>query len=246
MISLKKFPGRFGNHFFRNIVLHFLVEKYNLSIEYESPEKFEKLGIIFKNGSIKKRNLPIIHINDNNILNILNENQNISAHDFAIEFYSWFQKKEIALKIYDYFHNNDYNKKMIINANIFKERINNNNDVFIHVRLGDVPHLNPGYAYYDKLLSNIVFDNGYISSDTINDEICKKLIQKYNLKSLEKNEIETIMFANTCKYLILSQGTFSWMMGIFNYNAEKIYFPKIKRIWHGDIYVFPGLIEVDY
>jgi hypothetical protein len=148
--------------------------------------------------------------------------------------------------LYNYLHNNDFYKNSIINANIFKERINNNNDVFIHVRLGDVEHINPGYNYYDKLLSDLNFTNGYIASDTIDHEICKKIIEKYNLQVIDKDEVETIMFANTCKYIVLSQGTFSWFIALLTYYAEKIYYPKIKTQWHGNIFVLPELIEVDY
>jgi hypothetical protein len=246
MISLKNLPGRFGNHFFRNIVLHFLVEKYNFTVEYVCIEEFKKMGIELKNGSIINRNYQQIQINDNNILSLLDISENLSTYDFTIKFHTYFQKKEIALKIYDYFHKNETNKNNVLNANIFNYRINNNNDVFLHIRIGDVPQFNPGYDYYDKLLSNLDFEYGYISSDTIEDELCKKLIEKYNLEVVNKDEVETIMFANTCKYLILSQGTFSWLMGLFAYYSDKIYYPKIKTEWHGDIFVFPGLIEVDY
>jgi len=118
---------------------------------------------------------------------------------------------------------------------------------FIHVRLGDIIDLNfyTRYEYYDKALSQITFDNGYISSDTINHEICQKLISKYNLIIFNSNEIETIQFASTCKHLILSTGTFSWMIGIFGF-FSKIYYPTIKIKWHGDIFIFPEWKKIDY
>lgn len=245
MLSIKNLPGRFGNHFFRNIVLHFLVEKYDWAIEYACIEECKKLGIALKNGSICHRNYPCIEINDNNIIDIIHINEDLTKYDFSIDFHTWFQKKEIALMIYDYFHKNEEVKSKVLNANIFQERLHNR-DVFVHVRLGDVEHLNPGYTYYDKLLSTLDFEHGYISSDSIEHDICQKLIEKYKLQVVNKDEVETIMFANTCKYLILSQGTFSWLMGLFAYRSEKIYYPKIKTEWHGNIFVYPGLIEVDY
>lgn len=245
MLSIKNLPGRFGNHFFRNIVLHFLVEKYNWSVEYACVEECKKLGIVLKDGSVRRRNYPCIELNDNNIVDILNRKDDLTKYDFSIDFHTWFQKKEIALMIYDYFHKNEEVKSKVLNANIFQERLHNR-DVFIHVRLGDVPNFNPGYDYYDKLLSTLDFEHGYISSDSIEHDICQRLIEKYKLQLVNKDEVEMIMFANTCKYLILSQGTFSWLMGLFAYGSEKIYYPKIKTEWHGNIFVYPGLIEIDY
>jgi hypothetical protein len=246
--KLEGLPGRFGNYFIRNLVFHVLAEKWDFFIEYKEPEQSRRLGIDLKVGKIDTSKYPPIVVDDGNIVDIIN-NTNIDLSKYHLTIYNhqtYFQKKEIALMLYNYLHNNDFYKNSIINANIFKERINNNNDVFIHVRLGDVEHINPGYNYYDKLLSDLNFTNGYIASDTIDHEICKKIIEKYNLQVIDKDEVETIMFANTCKYIVLSQGTFSWFIALLTYYAEKIYYPKIKTQWHGNIFVLPELIEVDY
>jgi hypothetical protein len=94
------------------------------------------------------------------------------------------------------------------------------------------------------VLSLILFETGYISSDSIDHEICKKLILKYKLIIYNDNEINTIQFASTNKYIILSSGTFSWLIGIFSFFSE-VYYPKIKVIWHGDIFVFPKWKEIN-
>lgn len=61
------------------------------------------------------------------------------------------------------------------------------------------------------------------------------------------NEIDTIMFGSTCKNIILSNGTFSWMIGVFGYHST-IYYPdpKLKECWHGDIFVFDDWNKVQY
>jgi len=51
--------------------------------------------------------------------------------------------------IYNYLHFNII-KSNIIQKNKFKERYNNNNDLFIHIRLGDIEHFSPGIDYYLK------------------------------------------------------------------------------------------------
>jgi hypothetical protein len=54
---------------------------------------------------------------------------------------------------------------------------------------------------------------------------------------LDINEVDTIKFASTCKYIILSNGTFSWMIGVFAFFSD-IYYPIMKKKWNGDIFVF--------
>jgi hypothetical protein len=58
-------------------------------------------------------------------------------------------------------------------------RYNNNNDCFVHIRLGDVAIWNPGFDYYDNILMNLDIDNIYISTDTKDHNIIKKLKEKY-------------------------------------------------------------------
>ena len=53
------------------------------------------------------------------------------------------------------------------------------------------------------------------------------------------------MFASTCKNVILSSGTFSWLIGLLSYYSN-IYYPKIYVKWHGDIFVFSEWTEVAY
>ena len=90
--------------------------------------------------------------------------------------------------------------------------------------------------YYEKVLSNEMFVNGYISSDSINDPLCQTLINKYNLTIIDKSEVETIMFASTCNIIVLSGGTFSWLIGFFSFFSKNIYYPNIDNPWYGNIF----------
>ena len=118
--------------------------------------------------------------------------------------------------------------------------------MFIHVRLGDIENTwNNSYQYYDNIIQNISFNKGYISSDTINSDICIKLIKKYNLHIVDENEINTIMFASTCNNILLSGGTFSWLIGFLAYYSKNIYYPKDKKDkWYGDIFIFAEWIGI--
>ena len=57
------------------------------------------------------------------------------------------------------------------------------------------------------------------------------------------NEVNTIMFASTCKNIVLSHGTFSWLIGLLGFYST-IYYQKITRFWQGDIFVFPEWNEI--
>lgn len=150
------------------------------------------------------------------------------------------QTPEHAIKMKDFLHG-ELEQEGIKQANPHRERYEKNNDVFIHVRLGDVPFHNPGSAYYDKVLSSLNFTSGYISSDTINHPICMALIRKYKLQIINQHiQIEDLLqFGSTCKYIILSAGTFSWLIGVLGFNSQsQVYYPDpaLKRRWHGDIF----------
>jgi hypothetical protein len=134
----------------------------------------------------------------------------------------------------------------IIKKNIFRYRYKNNNDLFIHIRLGDIEHTQSSkYEYYDRVISNIKFNKGFISSDSIESETCKKLIIKYKLTVFSFDEVKTIMFGSTCNNIVLSGGTFSWLIGFLAFNSSNIYYPiNQSKAWYGNIFIFPKWIGI--
>jgi hypothetical protein len=235
--------GRLGNLFFVNMALHFVALKINLKCRYKYFDKFSMLGIKLYIGESEYNNYLLL--NDSNFLNII-KNLNFEKTNIIINNENWFQTKEFVNYLNKYFEI-PYYRNNIINHNLFKTRYNNNNDVFIHVRLGDIKQkLVNIEEYYNNALSRISFENGYISSDNIEDPICKKLIKKYNLIEINKREIETIMFGSTCKNIVLSGGTFSWMIGFFAFFSKKIYYPFIEMPWYGSIFDFKNWICINY
>jgi hypothetical protein len=227
--------GRFANHFIRNMASHILAKKYNLKFIYSYYNEIKELGIDLFIDGINSYN-ETIEIYDANLIDYINNisiNKNIIMNDC-------YQSKEFILYLKKYFDDNHLFDQIKI-KNIYNSRYDTNNDIFVHVRLGDTIGFNLSFEYYDNIISKIKFENGYISSDTINHEICQKLINKYNLIKIELNEIQTIMYGSTCKYIVLSEGTFSWLIGFLGIYSE-IYVPSIHT-WHGDIFVLPEWIK---
>ena len=216
--------GRFCNHIIRALGASFIARSQNLKFNYgQYYDKMKQLGINLFNGTITFN--TVLHI-PNNIIPYLSSplfrNINVNA--------SFFQTRDFSNYLYQHYRHKS-NQQSIIDANKFNHRYNNNNDVFLHIRLGDVAHLNQGFTYYDEALTRVSFENGYIASDNVNHEICKRLIQKYNLKIIDYDEVETIMFGSTCKNIVLTGGTFSYIIGLFGF-FSKVYYLKGMGNWY--------------
>ncbi len=248
--NINNTSGRLANQFFRNMAAHFLSEKSNLYIEYSEKKFFENMGIILHIGKNNGSENYLL-LNDKTFFDYI-VNTNVNLSNISMSFNSaFFQTKEFSFYLSNYINNNII-KNNIINHNHHKNRYDNNNDLFVHVRLGDLVKnrnkLTLHYEYYDKAISQCNFDKGYISSDSIDHEICKNLKRKYKLQVFDNNEEETIKFASTCKNIVLSHGTFSWLIGLLSFTYSKVFYADFDKVdkWHGDIFVFPDWICVNY
>jgi hypothetical protein len=237
--------GRFANLFIVGMAMHFIAKKNNLKFAYKNHRKFKKLGVDWFVGENSYSSENTIDLLDTNFYDLIVNEKKLDSN-ISIVNNVWCQTKEFALLLKEYF-DNDLQKTKILYSNLFKYRYNNNNDVFIHARLGDIANTNyiQPLSYYENALKLVTYENGYISSDTISHPICQELIKKYKLRVINYNEEETIMFSSTCKNVILSSGTFSWLIGLLGYYSN-VYYPKINVKWHGDIFVFPDWVEVEY
>lgn len=235
--------GRLGNQIIRNTVCSLLAEKYNLMFEYGYQEQIERLGIdLYKNGRNYYENT--IPLKDEDFFRLLFHEDLGPNNIYTSE--TFFQNQEIANFLRTHFTSNPIKQK-IMDKNIYGYRYQSNDDVYVHVRLGDAVPFCPSYEYYDMVLEKISFKNGFISSESLDHEICQKLMEKYGLKPLIMDEVETIMFATTCKYIVLTNGIFGWFIGIFSWFST-IYYPNLdlRPKHHGDMYDFPDWTMINY
>jgi len=56
------------------------------------------------------------------------------------------------------------------------------------------------------------------------------LRSRFSLECVDENEVETIMFGSTCRYVVLSGGTFSYIIGLFAF-FSKVFYPKMIELW---------------
>ncbi len=240
MTSTSGNNGRLGNQIIRNLAVSILAEKHNLKVDYYNKHLINKLGIELFSGS----NLYecIENLTDDNyfeIYNIDKLNYNLNPN------HSYFQSNHVSKFLYNYLQK-DKIKSNIIDNNPYKERYNKNNDLYIHIRLTDAAHFNPGITYYKNAIKNINFDNLYISTDDKNNNIVIELLQLYpSSKLIECDEINTFQFASTCKNIILSHGSFSAIIGYLSFFSN-VYYPEYEpgKIWYGDIFSIDNWIKL--
>lgn len=227
--------GRLCNQIIRNLCVSLIAKKFNLKVFYSSYEKIKLLGIDLFIGNNEYNN--IIQLTDDNFFTILNSDSlssNLNPNN------NYFQTKEITNYLYTYLHNN---KNNIINANPYKERYNNNNDCFIHIRLTDAAQYSPSLEYFLNIIKKINFNKLYIATDDTSHFIIKGISDNYICEIINLNDINTIQFGSTCKNIILSHGTFSAMIGYLGFFSN-IYYTNLKNehLWHGDIFSIPNWI----
>ena len=229
--------GRLSKQIIRNLAVSLIAKKHNLSIDYSSYDLITELGIELFSGTNIYNNTE--ELNNNNYFSVLNSNNlnvNVNPNN------SYFYTKKMTNFLYNYLHTNEVKSK-IIQKNPFNERYNNNNDLFIHIRVNDSNNCIPGITYYLNTLKTIGFDNGYVSTDNKDDDTIKQIFEAYpSLKLLSYDEIKTIQFASTCKHILLSHGSFSAIIGYLSFFSTIYYSGYIKKLF-SDMFSIPNWIE---
>jgi hypothetical protein len=230
------FVGRTGNILLQNIGTSIISKKYDLFVDrYEDGDNLQQFGVILNQGKRQNINFKIVS-DDGNIYRdhriqekciSLMELMSMESVDFGIKYEGYFQVGEFIN-----IHKEDIKNHFRLN---YTER--DKDEVFVHVRLGDVDYRNPGLDYYRKALRNISPRGGYISSDSPSHHIVGELCKEFNLIIFDGDPLSTIDFGKDFVNIVLSQGTFSWWIGFLS-RSKNIYWPKGGDKWHGDIFVF--------
>lgn len=225
--STLKSSGRLGNHIIRNIALSLVAKKHDLFVEYSFFDAIKKLGIPLHIGTKNYNNM--LALNEDNFLKILNQ-KNLTSNINCDE--AFFQSREIIKLIHQYLLEN---RGRIQSENKFKK----NKDTFVHVRIGDIEDFMVSFSYYEQALSQINNKKIYISSDSPNHSLIKKILRlDYNIELISMNETDAIMLGSSCENIVLSHGSFSALIGLLSF-SENVYYPKYERantIWFGDMF----------
>lgn len=198
--------GRLGNHVIRNIAANFLAKRHNIRYEYSYVPEMTRLGLTLFNGTQTYRHS--VGVDEANYFDVLNGPPcNIAMEKF-------YQTKEFMAFLRDRVEAGaQFAQNVAAACAAFRPNVVEDDAVFVHVRLGDIADVfDIPFSYYDDALRQVVCSRGYISSDSIEHPTCTALIKKYNLMPVNADPVQTILFASKCRHMVLSQGTFSWML----------------------------------
>lgn len=270
MFYCSKKSGLFGNVFFRNMMIHLLSKKYNTGSYYEkiprpypklpshyqwAADEFLKLGINFEDQNIHSFT-STIKLNDDRISKFINNDLKLdNSVRYMFDQGVYCQYPDIVKHTVNYFLDSENEIcKNIITNNKYQNRYKNNNDLFIHVRSGYpfswiegvskvLEPLIPDKTFYEKIINSLKtqYDNIYLSSDNINHKTCQELIEKYKIIPFKEDKIDTILFGSTCKYVVISSGSFSFIIGLLAFFSNKVYFSDAAgrmstKNWHPSYY----------
>ena len=227
--------GRFGNHVIRDLAISLLAKKHNLYVNYCSRDLVQSLGIDLFCGTAIHEETQLI--TDSTYFKFYNSDS-LTCNLNPNTDYSYLQVKEIIDLIYENLRTDEVKSK-IMSYNPFRDRYNNNNDLYVHIRLGDVLHSIPRLIYYINAIKNVKYDKLYISTESPDHEYIETLLKEFpSAELVYYDEIKTIQFTSTCKHIILSHGSFSAMIGYLAFFAENVYFPEFERnkVWYGAIF----------
>jgi hypothetical protein len=231
--------GRLCNFIFINLAVSFIAEKCDLRVTYGYKNDIDTLGIPLFSGKTVYDNA--ITLTNYTFLQVYNMDSFMS--NLYIPIGSYFQTREISHLIYKHLRTPRVMTN-VIKMNPYEQRYNTNNDIFVHIRLTDVAHLNPGIKYYINTISKIPHDELYIASDDLEHQFIHLIRNAFpNMKIVCENDVQTVQFGSTCRNIILSHGTFSAMIGYLGYYSN-VYYPEINptkiQVWHGDVFSIDG------
>lgn len=229
MVSIT-YSGRLGNNLFQYVAAYIFAKKFNLKISSGVVENKFDLPVLIG----EETNLPIINVDDNNFMELLESEYLTPAH---YRFVGYYQNKNFILKY-------GSEIKSLFNLTFIDTP---KDEVFVAYRIGDINgerQMLP-IEYYQEALQNINVKNGYITSDTLDHPNVIQLANEFNLKFYNKSPLETIDFAKNFNNLVLSEGSFSWWMGFLS-SAKNIYYNERPRFWHGDMFVIPEWKSLKY
>jgi len=232
--------GRLGNNLIQFIAAFLFCEKHKINLYYDD------MIYNYQYDTVPYR-YNLTSLLDNDLINFIKTNEDkkfvkelrITDDNFNEYYYKNNIEEEILFCGYFYMFS-IFEKEREKIKKLFKIKYDliDENDLFIHYRLGDVNNSNLALPldYFIESIESVNFNKAYISSDSIDDEKCQFLIKNYNLIPINLNPYETIMFGKNFNNLILCESTFSFLIGYFS-NANNVIYNKLNSKW-GNNYMF--------
>ena len=237
-------PGRFCNQVIRSSFASILAKKLDLAVEYAYGAELGRLGLEIFNGSVV---LPgeFTPTTDGAVLDILEGRAPPATTKYSFNNDDcYFQGKPQTAFLREWIKSQE---DKIRAANPFAGRYRNNSEVFLHVRLGDVPAFSPGIDFFRAALGRVGPQiTGCISSDSPGHPLVQQLVSEYpGLQVVHTGDlVQIIQFASTFAHVVLSHGSFSAVIGFLAFDST-VYYAPYNTIWCGDMFTQPDWVLVD-
>lgn len=225
----KTLKYNFEDLFLINLSCNYLCIKNNIKFEYKCSELFQKFGIDFFVG--KNTYKTDFVLTNENFFELINNGSEIIDKNIILSNDIDCVTTEYCLFLKKIFYENNENQNKITQKNIFKNRYLSNKDLYIYIYINnsyDEIYIKQLFEYYNETIKKVKCDKIYISSNNIQHELCQKIISIHSVIIDNKEMCEKIMFANTCKYLILSNDITSLLFGFFNFFSKHNYYPIVN------------------
>jgi len=218
-------PGRLGNRLFHTLAVSLLAERYDLATEYEDEALFARLGLPLAAGSRYMVDGPAALLDEERWAALMAAPPAPGAPlrlRLQIPPLAYFQTPAFARAARALLQA-PRTQRALLAANPWRDRVRANDDVFVHVRLGDLDHTAPHFtrppSHFVAAVANATAaDAGgaaargrvYVASDEPDRREVAAVADAFGGEVLRLDVVATWQFGATCKHLVLSDSTFSW------------------------------------
>lgn len=248
------YSGRLGNKLFQNLAVSLLAQKYNVRACFSYEAECSQLGLRLASGTRpSNEGASAVLVDESNLEALLYSHSSLADQRLVLSLTkAYYQVPWFAQMLHD--KTLPGMSEGLLRANPWQDRFGHNDDTFLHVRLGDTEAWKRRRAedYAAAIAVNLLRspDNHvFIASDSPRHPTVQALASQFNATILEKfGPVETMQFGSTARHIVLSDGTFSWWIGVLadvmsqalGAPAPSIIWLRDEDDWHGDIFVFPA------
>jgi len=230
MVTIE-YGGRLANNIVQLIAGYFFAKRHGLSFDPDLGRIDSESGC--DSGCLIRKDvfpLPgdtfagnVVAVNDENFWVLYNEERLPGAHYLLS---GYFQKRTFLESIRPRLHE----------VLVIERRPGHEEDVFVHYRIGDLllyqrdsERIYTPRQFFNEALKSLRYRKGYISTDSPDHPDYLYLVRKFGLEEVRMPPLETILFGKDFGRLVLSEYSFSGLIGYLS-DTEEVWCNR-RSLW---------------